>query len=61
MINSKKCIKSTKLSIIQLKIANLFDLILHKNPFYKKSMLIEHVENSRNKFFIKKVTYIKIK
>ncbi len=75
MIDSKKCIKSTDLSIVELKIAYLLDLALHKNPFYKKNILIERCENinERNKFFkynndnntkktfIKKVSYTKHK
>ncbi len=74
MINNKKCINCTDLSIIELKIAYMLDLQIHKIPFYKKSMLIERVENinERNKFFkynnennnnifIKKVSYIKHK
>ncbi len=53
MINTKKYIKSTDLSIIQLKIANLLDKTLHKNEFNKKSLLIERVENvnDRNNFY----------
>ncbi len=53
MIDSKKCIKSTDFTMIELKLSNLLDITLHKNPFYKKSMLIEHSENinERNKFF----------
>ncbi len=76
MINMKKYIKNTDLSIIELKIANLLDNTLHKNEFNKKDLLVERVENinDRNKFykytcdndknkkiFIKKVTYTKNK
>lgn len=72
MIKLKKSIKSTDLSILELKISHHLDFVLKKNVFTKKNMLIEKIENinERNKFFkyknddtifIKKVEYIKYK
>jgi thiamine kinase-like enzyme len=69
-MNNKKYINCTDLSILELKIAYMLDLQIHKIPFYKKSMLRVENINERNKFFkynnennifIKKVSYIKHK
>ncbi len=72
MINIKVSFKDDYLSKIQIKISEILDLIIHKNRYNKKEMLVPRNENTneRNKFynynndtpiFIKKVNYIKYK
>lgn len=72
MINIKSSLKCTDLNVIQMKLSNILDINLYKNPFCKKNILIEKNENNneRNHFykynenediFVKKVNYIKYK